>query len=189
MSALDDKLNEIFKKQYEPILNNADEWLPLVKQAIADEVLPLVNQMAGLVNNVLNQPTMEYLEKPDYHFDEEPQKLDDKLREAVIYSGKHVGAWDDQLTEAVLNGEKRTVFIYVPSLIEATKQAFADEGYAKERLYKGADGEWHTDLMTGQQFYDKYMKELTENYDLHSPQFTAVQAIEAAMKAAGLTDE
>lgn len=44
-------------------------------------------------------------------------------------------------------------------------------------------------LMTGQEWYDRFKAELTNNYDLRAPNFTSVMAIEAAMKAAGLTKE
>ncbi len=36
MSELDDKLREIIKEQYEPLLNNADEMIAQIKQVVKE---------------------------------------------------------------------------------------------------------------------------------------------------------
>lgn len=70
--------------------------------------------------------------------------------------------------------------------VNQIKQAIIDSGYSKSPLTSIREKMAIQGMMTGQEWYDKYKKELIENYDLRSPAFTSIQAVEAAMKVAGL---
>lgn len=90
---------------------------------------------------------------------------------------------------------------------EEWEQQAAKEGYAqvKKTDYRDIDGAPFTQItisypdgsgeyarvpqfayMTGQEWYERFKREMVEGYDLRSPAFTSVQAIEAAKKAAGI---
>jgi len=42
-----------------------------------------------------------------------------QIKDALIFSAKHVGHWDDKLTRQLFNGETKHLLIHVESLIEA----------------------------------------------------------------------
>lgn len=95
---------------------------------------------------------------------------------------------DDKLRGIIGNGYDR---FDVEKAIAQIKQAFADEGWIKP---EGADliADVLDDMMTGQEWYDRFMKELPDSIDLVHPDrevFDRRWAITAAKKAAGLTDD
>lgn len=136
---------------------------------------------------------------------------DDKLIEAIILSGKHAGHWDDNLSEQVREGRTTKLVLDIPSLLEAIKQAFADEtGLTKlmqdmtnvqarieqEMIRLGLsstpaktsikadfskgklDG-----LMTGQEWYNRFEKELERITNVDVSDFAYMGA---AKRAAGV---
>ena len=73
---------------------------------------------------------------------------------------------------------------------EWEQQALKDGWVKVPQASKDRDNKLMVDgkrVMTGQEWYDRFKSELANNYDLSSPEFTSVQAIEAAMKASGLS--
>lgn len=64
------------------------------------------------------------------------------------------------------------------------KQAFADEGYIvlQPLTVKSSDTD-ATDLMTGQDWYDRFVQEWLS---IHRPDLKSIEILEAAKKAAGV---
>jgi hypothetical protein len=71
--SLDDKLKEIMGEQYEPILNNADEWLPQIKKAFADEgyiKIPQIREVKGKLetqHNFVDINNMRYMSGQEFY--------------------------------------------------------------------------------------------------------------------------
>jgi hypothetical protein len=108
--------------------------------------------------------------------------LDEKLRDIFINDSKSKGLHDDNWENFVVSPDK---------IIPQIKQAFADEGY--QYVTRAEDSlvtRYHNgELMTGQEWYDRFVKELnTALPSLPIFKFNTKEAkiIKAVKRAAGL---
>jgi Ni/Co efflux regulator RcnB len=79
------------------------------------------------------------------------------IRKAIIFSAKHVGHWDDNLTERVMKGESPRMVVDLASLEEALSDLIRE---AIEDFEKwGNGGELPVDVQTGKTNIDYYFEE------------------------------
>lgn len=110
-------------------------------------------------------------------------ELDKKLETLVGYSYA-VGTNDGESAR-----REKTV---VPQTVEKIKQAFIDDGWVKDFGTVELHVHNATNVMTGQEWYDKFIDELVNSESIAEPPITRMKAynhyLAAAKRASGIKD-
>lgn len=109
--------------------------------------------------------------------------LDSRLREILLNQEK-IHIYDvytlniDKTLAQIKDALEEYDWVHIPQVEVVTRW----EGNKKPEIFMINGNE----VMTGSDWYQKFKDILAHEYDLRSPAFTSVQAIEAARKAAGI---